>query len=134
MAHSPVGCTFGVMTTSQQLMPGQSRSMPRRCSAAPWAATRSKGMSRTHAESDLRVFLTWCAVRGLGPLAAQRPHIERCPRWMQDSAPLKPSTVSRRTSIVVGFYRTCVIDRPHQLRYLADMNRRSRVSTDRDLA
>ncbi len=31
-------------------------------------------------------------------------------RWMQETRRLKPSTVSRRTSVVAGFYRTCVID------------------------
>ncbi len=31
-------------------------------------------------------------------------------RWMQETRRLKPSTVSRRFSGTVGFYRTCVID------------------------
>ena len=30
--------------------------------------------------------------------------------WMQETRVLKPSTVSRRTSVVAGFYRTRVID------------------------
>jgi hypothetical protein len=37
---------------------------------------RFKGISRTHAESDLRAYLGWCADRGLDPLAATRPHVE----------------------------------------------------------
>ena len=37
---------------------------------------RFKGSSREHTESDLRSYLTWCAPRGLDPLAAQRPHID----------------------------------------------------------
>ena len=37
---------------------------------------RFKGSSREHTESDLRAFLTWCAARGLDPLAARRPHLE----------------------------------------------------------
>ena len=36
---------------------------------------RFKG-SREHTESDLLYYLTWCAERGLDPLAAQRPHLE----------------------------------------------------------
>jgi integrase/recombinase XerD len=56
------------------------------------------------------VFLGWCAERGLEPLAAQRPHIELYIRWMQEIRRFKPSTVSRRISVVAGFYRTCVID------------------------
>jgi integrase/recombinase XerD len=67
-------------------------------------------LSRSHTESDLRVFLGWCTERGLEPLAAQRPHIELYIRWMQEVRRFKPSTGSLRMSIVAGFYRTCVID------------------------
>jgi len=71
---------------------------------------RFKGSSREHSESDLRCFLTWFAERGLDPLAARRPHLELYIRWMQEVRHFKPSTVSRRFSVVAGFYRTCVID------------------------
>ena len=37
---------------------------------------RYKGSFREHTESDLRCYLTWCAERGLDPLAARRPHLE----------------------------------------------------------
>ncbi|WP_236647298.1 MULTISPECIES: hypothetical protein [Micromonospora] len=36
--------------------------------------------------------------------------IERYVRWLQDVRRFQPSTVSRRLSVVVGFYRVCVID------------------------
>ncbi len=71
---------------------------------------RLKGSSREHTESDLRCYLTWCAERGLDPLAARRPHLELCIRWMQEICRFKPSTVSRRVSVTAGFYRTCVLD------------------------
>jgi hypothetical protein len=71
---------------------------------------RFKGQSRIHTESDLRGYLTWCQTRGLDPLAATRPHIELYLRWLQEVRRFKPSTVSRRMSVVTGFYRTCVID------------------------
>ena len=71
---------------------------------------RFKGSSREHTESDLRCYLTWCAERGLDPLAAQRPHLELYIRWMQEIRRFKPSTVSRRFSVTAGFYRTCVLD------------------------
>jgi len=71
---------------------------------------RFKGSSRAHTESDLRCYLSWCAERGLDPLAAQRPHLELCIRWMQEIRRFKPSTVSRRFCVTAGFYRTCVID------------------------
>jgi len=71
---------------------------------------RFKGSSREHTESDLRCYLSWCAERGLDPLAAQRPHLELYIRWMQEICRFKPSTVSRRFSVAAGFYRTCVLD------------------------
>ena len=71
---------------------------------------RYKGQSRVHVESDLRGYLTWCRDRRLDPLAVERIHVELFLRWMQEVRCLKPSTVSRRLSVVAGFYRTCVID------------------------
>jgi integrase/recombinase XerD len=71
---------------------------------------RFTGSSREHTESDPRCFLSWCAERGLDPLAARRPHLELYIRWMQEIRRFKPSTVSRRFSVTAGFYRTCVID------------------------
>ena len=71
---------------------------------------RFKAQSRIHTESDLRGYLAWCDSRGLDPLAAARAHIELCLRWVQEVRRHRPSTVSRRLSVVTGFYRTCVID------------------------
>ena len=71
---------------------------------------RFTGSSREHTGSDLRCFLSWCAGRGLDPLAARRPHLELYIRWMQEIRHFKPSTVSRRFSVAAGFYKTCVID------------------------
>ena len=59
---------------------------------------RFKGSSREHTESDLRCYLTWCAERGMDPLAARRPHLELYIRWMQEIRRFKPSTVFRRFS------------------------------------
>src|SRR5690348_4003445 len=71
---------------------------------------RFKGSSRKHTESDLRCYLSWCAEQGLDPLAARRPHLELYIRSMQEIRRFKPSTVSRRFSVMAGFYRTCVLD------------------------
>src|SRR6266571_64414 len=71
---------------------------------------RFKGQSRVHTESDLRGYFVWCRSRRLDPLAASRVHIELFLRWMQEVRGYQPSTVSRRLSVVRGFYRTCVID------------------------
>lgn len=81
----------------------------RRLAVAAYLA-RFKGQSRIHTESDLRGYLDWCESRGLDPLAATRPHIELYLRWLQEGRRYRPSTVSRRMSVVAGFYRTCVID------------------------
>jgi len=71
---------------------------------------RYKGQSRMHTASDLRSYLGWCAARRLEPLAASPVHVELWVRWMQEIRRLQPATVSRRVSVVAGFYRTCVID------------------------
>ncbi|MGH8895229.1 MAG: site-specific integrase, partial [Actinomycetes bacterium] len=100
------------MTTTLELLPLpatiEGSEVLRRAVAGYLA--RYKGLSRSHTESDLRVYLRWCTERGLDPLAAQRPHVELYVRWMQEVRRFKPSTVSRRMSIVVGFYRTCALD------------------------
>lgn len=71
---------------------------------------RFKGQSRIHTESDLRCYLSWCHDHALPPLQARRPHVELYLRWMQEARRYQPSTVSRRLSVVAGFYRTWVID------------------------
>jgi integrase/recombinase XerD len=71
---------------------------------------RYRGQTRLHTESDLRIFLRWCTDHDLDPLAAARADVERHVRWLQDVRRYQPSTVSRRLSVVVGFYRVCVID------------------------
>jgi hypothetical protein len=38
---------------------------------------RYRGETRSHTESDLRIFLTWSTEQELGPLAARRTDIER---------------------------------------------------------
>jgi hypothetical protein len=74
--------------------------------AAAAYLARFKGMSREHTDSDLRAFFGWCAGRDIEPLRAQRAQLELYVRWMQETRRYKPSTVSRRTSVLSGFYRT----------------------------
>ena len=102
------------MTTYSELIPVPSERPahvpdPLRLAVAAYLA-RFKGSSRDHTDSDLRCYLTWCAERGLNPLAARRPHLELYIRRMQEIRRFKPSTVSRRFSVTAGFYRTCLID------------------------
>jgi integrase len=63
-----------------------------------------------HVESDLRIYLTWCTEHGLDALAVSRCQVELYVRWLQEIRRFRPSTVSRRLSVVATFYRTCVID------------------------
>ena len=72
--------------------------------------SRYRETSRQHTESDLSVFFERCRERQVAPLAAQRHDLELYLRWLRDVRRFKPSTVSRRLSVVAGFYRTCVID------------------------
>ena len=65
---------------------------------------RFKGQSRVHTESDLRGYLIWCEDRQLDPFTATRPHVELYIRWLQEVRRFRPSTVSRRMSVVAGFY------------------------------
>jgi hypothetical protein len=100
------------MSTFVSLLPADEpacRTDRLRLAAAAYLA-RFTGPSRTHAESDLRIFLSWCAERRVDPLAAERAQVELHLRWMQEIRLLRPSTVSRRMSVVAGSYRTCVID------------------------
>jgi integrase/recombinase XerD len=69
-----------------------------------------KGQSRMHTDSDLRGFLDWCQERGLDPLTVTRPHVELYLRWMQEMRHFKPSTVSRRLSVIAGFHRQPRLD------------------------
>jgi len=71
---------------------------------------RYRGVSREHAQSDLRIFLTWCTDQDLNPFTVGRADVERYVRWLQDVRCFQPSTVSRRLSVVICFYRVCVID------------------------
>jgi hypothetical protein len=61
---------------------------------------RYMGQFRVHTESDVRGYLDWCQQRDLDPIAATRPHLELCLRWLQEVRRSKPSTVSRRMSVV----------------------------------
>jgi integrase/recombinase XerD len=67
-------------------------------------------VTHPHRESDLLGGLAWCGLHRLDPLVATRPDIELYPRWLQEVHRFKPSTVSRRMSVVASFYRTFVID------------------------
>ena len=99
-----------MITTSEALAsPPDDHDLLLRLAAAAYLG-RYTGTSRTHTESDLCLFLSWCADQHLAPLAAQRVQIERYVRWMQEHRRFKPSTLSRRMAVVTGFYCTCAID------------------------
>ena len=90
---------------------------------------RYRGQTRLHTGSDLKIYLTWCTDQDLDPLRMGRVDIDRYVRWLQEIRYYQPSTVSRRLSVVVGFYRVCVIDQilPYSP---ADYVRRPRVPAE----
>jgi len=71
------------MTTSQILPTDLPDPRPLQLAVAGYLA-RFKGISRTHAESDLRAYLTWCRERRLEPLTASRPQVELYVQWVQE--------------------------------------------------
>jgi site-specific recombinase XerD len=80
--------------------------------AAAAYLARFKGLSREHTDSDLHASSAGAPKETSthSPLQAQRAQLELYVRWMQETRRYKPSTVSRRTSVLSGFYRTAVID------------------------
>jgi hypothetical protein len=80
---------FIAATTRPAIISGESL----RLATAAYLA-RYKGDSRMHTESDLRIYLAWCAERGLEPLAVRRAHVEVYMRWLQEVRRFRPSTVS----------------------------------------
>ena len=72
---------------------------------------RFKGISRTHAESDLRVYLRWCDDRQPRPARRVRGRTSSCTcGGCRRSAGSSPPPSPGGLSVVAGFYRTCVID------------------------
>jgi integrase/recombinase XerD len=92
----PGPAVSGVVVTTSRVL---------RIAVAAYLA-RFKGQSRIHTASDLRGYLVWCYQRDLDPLTVSRPHVELSIRWLQEVRRYRPSTVSRRLSVVAGFYRT----------------------------
>jgi integrase/recombinase XerD len=107
-AHGEGMTTFSTVPASAGVAPAFDDARLSLASAAYLA--RFKGLSREHTDSDLRAFLGWCVERDIDPLDAQPRQLELYVRWMQETRRYKPSTVSRRTPVLAGFYRTCVID------------------------
>lgn len=60
------------MTTIQPLLLFEQTDPLLRAVAAHLA--RYKGLTRNHTESDLRIYLRWCAEHHLDPLRAERAH------------------------------------------------------------
>lgn len=98
------------MTSHELFLPHPSFAEDKIQAVAAASLGRFKSLSRQHTESDLKIFLRWSAEHQLQPMAGRRADVERYVRWLQETRRFKPSTVSRRTSVVCGFYRTCTID------------------------
>ena len=97
------------MTTSRVLPPTCPNLDPLHLTVAGYLA-RYKGQSRDHVHSDLRASSPGAPTTSLAPLAATGRRSSSTCDGCKKSSSYKPSTVSRRLSVIVGFYRTCVID------------------------
>jgi hypothetical protein len=53
---------------------------------------RYAGRFRMHAESDLHIYLRWCAERDINPLIARRVDVGLFVGWLQEIRRFKPST------------------------------------------
>ncbi len=71
---------------------------------------RYTGLPGAHTFSHRQGYRRWCADHQLDPLTVRRADVELFVRWLEEIRRFKPSTVSRRLSVVTCFYRTCVID------------------------
>src|SRR5262249_44966665 len=68
----------GMSSTASLLLPAgepASRPDPLRLAAAACLARFTRA-SRVHTESDLRIYLAWCAERSVDPLAVERAQVE----------------------------------------------------------
>jgi hypothetical protein len=63
------------MTTSQVVPTDVADSRGLQLAIAGYLS-RFKALSRTHAQSHLRAYLTWCAARRLHPLTATQPQVD----------------------------------------------------------
>jgi integrase/recombinase XerD len=97
--------------------------------AAAAYLARFNGMSREHTASDLQAYLGWCADRDIEPVHAGARSWSCTCAGMQEARQYKPSTVSRRTSVLAGFYHTCVITA-----YLSTPPRRAMLTAAREPA
>jgi integrase/recombinase XerD len=67
------------------------------------------GNTRVSYATDLRIFAAWCHEGHLGLFGLRRSHLELFGRWMEENGRMR-STVARRLSTLVSFYRYCEQD------------------------
>jgi site-specific recombinase XerD len=72
--------------------------------------SRYGSVTRANYASDVRAWIGWCSEHFLEPLAVARRHVELWARDMEERQGLAGSTIARRLSTIVGFYRFAVID------------------------
>ena len=77
--------------------------------AAAGFLTGYSGKTREAYTTDLQMLGDWCAAHGVPVLEVTRTHIELFARSMEDAG-RAPSTISRRLSTIVCFYRWCYLE------------------------
>jgi site-specific recombinase XerD len=71
--------------------------------------SRYRGSTLRDFTTDLRVYLDWCDRNSLHPLRALRGHVELYVRWLEQTG-WATSTISRRVTVVAGFYKYAALD------------------------
>lgn len=73
---------------------------------AEWLVGYSSPATRSGYRGELSVWLDFCAVSGLDPLAVRRAHLDAWVRGLEAQG-VAPATVRRRMAAVSSFYRWC---------------------------
>lgn len=60
--------------------------------------------------TDLRIYFTWCAERGLDPFKVKRAHVQAFALHLAEGRGNGPASIGRRIGTIKGFYATAVQD------------------------
>lgn len=72
---------------------------------------RWDGITRYNYRDDMRMFLSWCQIKGYDPFVdIKRPHLEMYMEWMKSERHNAPATVKRRIGTVRRFYELALDD------------------------
>jgi site-specific recombinase XerD len=72
---------------------------------------RWDGITRYNYRDDIRMFLSWCQIKGYDPYVdIRRPHLEMYMEWMKSERHNAPATIKRRIGTIRQFYDLALDD------------------------